>query len=184
MRLDQFSNMSTVKNFQNLPCTYAMAEGLAHPLEIFKAIQDEGLKLFELALQAAYIKLDQIANEAKLKMENILRDLEGARKVIEKQLLTIQEHTLELIRNLVKETEKYILNIWEKVLLNIVTLADNAVSLMDTQRINNTVEQITNFMSNKITEFNQRLKVHADAVIELQEQFFLGLMERLGTLPK
>lgn len=159
-----------------------MAEsGAVNPYDFFKTLQEEALRLFELAVQTACQKLDQIADEAKDKMEQLYRNIEGAKKNLETQLNKIHEHALQMIGSLVKESEAYIRSIWDNTKAKIVTLIDTLLNMIDPEQITSKAEEITNYMSLKISEFNQRVKEHANRIITLQEQFFDNLKKRLET---
>lgn len=155
-----------------------MAERLS-PQEIFRTTQDEALKLFDVAIQGACKKIDNIANEARYRMESLLRDLEEGKLNLIKQLGVIQEQTVDLINKLVKETETYILNLWEDARQKIVMVVDTIVAIVDKEKINSKIDELTNFMLKKISEFNQRVKEHADEIIKLQQSYFSTLTQNL-----
>lgn len=159
-----------------------MAEGVINPTDIITTAQNEAFKLFELAVQVACQKLDQIADEAKIVMEEILVTFEGTRKSIEKQLMLIHEQAIKTINDLIAETEKYIVNIWETAKTKLAALGEKVLALIDPQNITMKLQEFTNFMSRNVSEFNRRLKDHAYAVIELQKQFFDNLQERLTSM--
>lgn len=167
--------------FSEIESSHPMAGNADNPFDFFKTLQEEALRLFEYAIQTTCEKLDQIADEAKVKMEDLCRRIEGARKNVEAQLTRIHEHAIEMIGNLVKESETYIRNIWDNTRLKIITFVDALVNMVDPEKIARKAEEITNYMSNKINEFNQRVKEHANAIIILQEQFFENLRKRLET---
>lgn len=149
--------------------------------EIIQILQDEALKLFELALTNAYKKMDQIADQATTRMNQLFRDLASTQKNLDEQLERIQKNTLAVIRSLVKETEKYIQNIWDVTKGKIFRIVGVAGSEMESSNSSTKIEEFANFMSIKIKEFNEKIRVYADGIISTQEQCFINLKERLET---
>lgn len=156
-----------------------MTSDIGNPFQIFQTLQEEALKIFEMAIQTTCQKLDEIADEAKARMENLIKDFANARQNLEKQIAIIHEHSLKMIADLVSETEKYIMNVWDNTRKKILILVDTIVSLVDTDKINQKLGELTSFMSMKVGEFNQRVKEHADGIIDMQTQFFQHLTQKL-----
>lgn len=177
MRLEYKISKVTLLKIQR----YTMAKDTSNTFEFFQTLQEESLRLFEMAIQTTCQKLDEIGDEVKVRMENLLQDFVAARENIENQIAVVHEHSLNLIRNLVTETEKYIFKIWDETRTKILSLVNTIVTLVDTDKINMKIEEFTSFMTMKVGEFNQRVKEHADEIVTLQQQFFDNAIKRLQT---
>lgn len=137
-----------------------------------ETLQDEALNLFELALEKACRQLDQIADQAKVVMKKLYRDLEHSGKNLDTQLLRVHHHTLEMIASLVKETQNFFLNIWENIKLKVLGFFGIIGSESDSSNSSNKVEEFTNFMSNKMNEFNKRVREYANEIISGQVEIY------------
>lgn len=156
-----------------------MANDVGNHFQIFQTLQEEALGLFDKAIQTTCQKLDEISEEAKVRMESLLRDLASVRKTVENQIAIIHEHSLKMINELVSETEKYIINIWDNTRRKILELVNTIVAAVDTDQISKKMEEFTDFMSTKVNEFNQRVKEHADIIVTAQKEFFDNITRRL-----
>lgn len=146
-----------------------------------KTLQDEALKLFELALENACKQLDQIADQAKVIMKKLHREFKQSGKNLDSQLLRVHEHTLEMIASLIRETQKFILSIWDNIKLKILGLFGIVTFDTDSSNSNSKTEEFTNFMSKKMKEFNERVREYANEIISGQVQFYNNMKAKLVT---